>query len=118
MAGYVDFEYYTLFSGLVSEDIFAKYQMSAEQRLDILTHRRAVALAADDWRMEQVKSAVCSMIDYLAKAEESGQSAGVQSVSNAGYSETYANATPEAVESSLRHICIQWLSGTGLAGGL
>lgn len=118
MPGYVDFNYYEAFSGRVPEDVFLQYQPSAEQRLDVLTHRRAIDLPADDWRMEQVKSAVCSMIDYLAVSEELGQGIGVQSVSNAGYSETYADATPEAVENSMHRICIRWLSGTGLAGAL
>ena len=78
MPGYVDFNYYEAFSGRVPEDVFLQYQPSAEQRLDVLTHRRAIDLPADDWRMEQVKSAVCSMIDYLAVSEELGQGIGVQ----------------------------------------
>ncbi len=51
-------------------------------------------------------------------AEESGQGRGVTSVSNDGYSETYAASSPEAVSEGLRSTAFQWLSGTGLMGAL
>lgn len=114
---YADYQYYSEhFGSLTDEAEFTRLADNASRKLDVLTGRRAAT--ATGYKAAALKDAVCNMVDYLHAVEKSGQGSGVSSVSNDGYSETYAASTPEAVEASLRSIAFQWLSGTGLMGAL
>ena len=114
---YADYTYYSAHFGvLTDEEEFNRLADNASRKLDVLTGRRAAT--ATGYKAQALKDAVCNMVDYLHAVEQSGQGSGVSSVSNDGYSETYADSTPEAVEKSLRGIAFQWLSGTGLMGAL
>lgn len=114
---YADFEYYSEYFGtLTDEDEFDRLAANASRKLDVLTGRRAAS--ATGYKAEALKDAMCALVDYMHSVEESGQGQGVTSVSNDGYSETYAASTPEGVEHGMRSIAFQWLSGTGLMGAL
>ncbi len=114
---YADYEYYAEhFGQLTDREEFDRLAGNASRMLDVLTGRRAAS--ATGYKADALADAVCAMVDFMYAAEESGQGRGVTSVSNDGYSESYAASTPEAVEQSIRSLAFQWLSGTGLMGAL
>ncbi len=114
----VTYAYYSAAFRMVDEAEFARLLPQAVRKLDILTHRRARRLESGDYRLDQFRDAVCNLVNYLHTQEETGQGRGVTSISNDGYSESYAAASPDVAETNLRSVCACWLSGTGLMSAL
>ena len=115
--GYADWDFYRENYGEIADEAtFQRLAGTASRKLDALTGRRAAA--GTGYKAEALKDCMCSMVEYLYQAEQSGQGLGVTSVSNDGYSETYQAATPGALEENLRSLAFSWLSGTGLMGAL
>lgn len=114
----VTYAYYSAAFRTVDEAEFTRLLPQAVRKLDVLTHRRARPLQEGDYRLDQMRDAICNLINYLHTQEETGQGRGVTSISNDGYTESYAAASPEVAETNLRSVCACWLSGTGLMGAL
>ena len=126
---YIDWEYYSSLSGLVTdEQVFNRLNRRAENMVNVITHRRAKQFeegydesTATDFQKqvhEQIKNTVCDLIDSMDAQESAGMGTGISSVSNDGYSESYKITTADEKDAQLRHIALQGLSGTGLAGAL
>ena len=87
--------------------------------MDVITANRAAA--AQDWKAERAKMAVCAVIDemHAQNAARGEGGARLVSVSNDGYSESYgSDGGVEKEQAALRSAAFRWLSGTGLAGAL
>ena len=105
-------EYQVIYIDIQDE---AEYQRLFERAKGLLrgwTARRIDYVTSEaDYRYEQVKAAIIHVIHSLASQSEND---GIVSVSNDGYSETYASAKDR--ETALKSTIFDILSGTGLMG--
>jgi len=126
---YITWEQYSSLSGRITdENTFNKLRLSAELKMNTITHMRAKrfeteydeSVATDFQKQvhEQIKSCVCDLIDAIDTQRASAMGTGISSVSNDGYSESYKITTASEREEQLTQIVQVGLSGTGLAGAL
>nr|DAX52117.1 MAG TPA: putative head-tail connector protein [Caudoviricetes sp.] len=105
-------EYQVIYADIQDE---AEYQRIFERAKGLLrgwTARRIDDVTSGaDYRYEQVRTAIVHVIHSLVNQNAND---GVVSVSNDGYSETYASAKDR--ESELKSTIFDILSGTGLMG--
>lgn len=103
-----------------NESMYDMYVPSAEAYIDVLTHNRAETAAG--YKQDRVKRAVCALIVEMHACDSAKgvNGARVASVSNDGYSESYANASTSAdgETTTLKQTAMRWLSGTGLVSAL
>lgn len=66
--------------------------------------------------VEQLKDCIANVIDAKAEQIKIGYGKGVTSVSNDGYTETYASQTMSQANDDLKSNIKLWLSGSGLLG--
>jgi len=87
---YLTYEEYQAFGGKISETDFSRFSYRAKRELDKATFDRLVSKEAD----ENTKRCMFELVEYIA--DNNGGIAAVSSVSNDGYSVTYAETkTPE-----------------------
>jgi hypothetical protein len=105
-------EYQVIYTDIQDE---AEYQRLFERAKGLLrgwTARRIDDVTSEaDYRYEQVKAAIIHVIHSLANQSDNN---GIVSVSNDGYSETYASTKDR--ETALKSAIFDILSGTGLMG--
>ncbi len=101
----------------LTEDQFENWLPSAAAYIDVITHNRAAA--AEGYKAERVKRAVCAVIREMAAqdAAKNAQGVRISSVSNDGYTESYAGGTQSDGE-CIRSAAMRYLSGTGLVSFL
>lgn len=92
MQGYADFTYYDeVFGGTsIPADCFDRHAFKVSRYLDKITFDRVGTIEENDELMDQVRYAVCEMVEqsYMAEsAKVDGKT--VKSVSNDGYSMTF-----------------------------
>ncbi len=105
-------EYQILYADVASEEEFMQLYKRAEYLLRGWTARRIDDVKSEsDYRFRQAKAAIIHTIHSLAS---SGRKDDVISVSNDGYSETYASAKDR--KDILYDGVFYILSGTGLMG--
>lgn len=105
-------EYQSIYADIQSEEEYAMLYERAAILLRGWTARRIdKVVTEDDFRYSQTVSAIVHIIHSLASQ---GGTEGVISVSNDGYSETYASAEDRKAE--LKSAVFEILSGTGLMG--
>lgn len=112
----VEWAYYSSLYSAVSKKKFDAAEKKAEKEVRRVVGPRWNDISADAFYYEQLKDCICNTIEYLAQMEKSAAGKGVSSVSNAGYTESYALQTQEQVRAELQHSIRTWLSGTGLGG--
>lgn len=89
---YLTYEEYQAFGGKVSETDFSRFAYRAERELDKSTFGRLTVKEPD----ENTKRCMFELVEYIADNNNNGGTAAISSVSNDGYSITYAEAkTPE-----------------------
>lgn len=107
-------EYQELYTDVATKEDYARLYNRAEYLLRGWTARRIDDVKSEsDYRYKQVKSAIIHVIHSIAV---SGYANSVVSVSNDGYSETYASAKDQ--DDALKNAVFDILSGTGLMGCL
>lgn len=123
MAKYAEYRDYIALFPLTadSEDVFEAYSPSAEAYIDVLTHNRAQD--AEGYKRERVKQAVCALVKEMHAIDSAKGTGGarVTSVTNDGYSESYAGTASAGADietNTLRQTAMRWLSGTGLVSAL
>lgn len=77
---------------------------------------RFQSITPDSFGFDILQETICKTMDAQAEQEKSGAGRGLQSISNDGYSETYATTTAEAAAEEMAANIRAWLSGTGMAG--
>lgn len=119
MAALVSWEYYSsLYSTIGTQADFEKAESLAEKDLArVIGPLRWAELVSSDWSTEfyadQLMDTICKVVNYQATAGKK-TGAGVASVSNDGYSESYALAKQSDAQEELQKNIQAWLSGTGL----
>ena len=119
MAALVSWEYYSsLYSTIGTQADFEKAESLAEKDLArVIGPLRWAELVSSDWSTEfyadQLMDTICKVINYQATAGKK-TGAGVASVSNDGYYESYALAKQSDAQEELQKNIRAWLSGTGL----
>lgn len=113
----VSWEYYHSLYDKVSEEEFDRWEKHAEDEVcAVIGMIRYIRITADTFGYQQLQDCICRVINQMAENEASGKGKGLASVSNDGYSESYAIQTEEQLHRELRSSITSWLSGTGLVG--
>lgn len=101
----------------LTEQQFGSYLPSAAAYIDVITHNRAADAAG--YKAQRVKWAVCAVVREMAAqdAVKNAQGVRLSSVSNDGYTESYA-ADGRSDGERIRSAAMQYLSGTGLVSFL
>lgn len=116
MNSIVTWEYYNSLYNKASQEEFDNLEALAEKHvLSVIGHYRWSNIKESAFYFGQLKDCICMVIDKLADLNKSGAGKGVASVSNDGYSESYAVRTAEEYNNEIRTCIIRGLSGTGLA---
>lgn len=76
----------------------------------------AVLENKDDYRNDRLKDAICAVINEMHGHDKVGAGSGVTSVTNDGYSESYALSKKSDAEQELNRTAKEQLYGTGLMG--
>ena len=119
MAALVSWEYYSShYSTIGTQADFEKAEALAEKDLArVIGPLRWAELVISDWSTEfyadQLMDTICKVVNDQATAGKK-TGAGVASVSNDGYSESYALAKQSDAQEELQKNIRAWLSGTGL----
>lgn len=99
-------------------EAFDRLLPDAQLRMDVLTANRWRAVAEGDWREGRVDRCLAALLHLSIQGEQSPALAGITSVSNDGYSESYAKLTPQDMAERERGEAAKWLSCTGLVSAL
>ena len=119
MAALVSWEYYSShYSTIGTQADFEKAESLAEKDLArVIGPLRWAELVSSDWSTEfyadQLMDTICKVVNYQETAGKK-TGAGVASISNDGYSESYALAKQSDAQEELQKNIRTWLSGTGL----
>lgn len=114
----IDWETYSRLYPADPEDGFYRLLDDAELRMDTLTANRWRAVTEEDWRSKRVRRCFAEILHLSIGLEQNPAALGITSVSNDGYSESYAKVTPEETDKQARSAALKWLSGTGLVSAL
>lgn len=117
---YLDYDWYSSHFGKVPQKKFEEYRVNAEHVVDVRTSYRAEkAFNTNPIVTEKIKWAVLRTMDAQFVADTTGVSSGKISVSNDGYSESYAAKNGQAdIDKHIRTLIFRELSGTGLMGAM
>ena len=119
MAAIVDWSYYSSLHNTVNQSDFDTAEALAEQEVrSVIGPIRWAEINSDTFGYDVLKDCICNVMDKTAKDAATGKGNGVTSVSNDGYSESFAAEaqTREALTEETRGCIRQWLSGTGMVG--
>lgn len=83
---YVDYEFYKNLGGQIPENLFPEIEVKAEAYISYFTYFQGDIFSIES---ERVKLAVCSASDAIYRHVKAGETAGIKSESNDGYSVTY-----------------------------
>lgn len=109
-------QYCSLHSKAKEEEFYALEQEAEFEAKMVIGCCRFDRITSATYGYDQLQECLCRIIDAKIDAKTSHAGKGLTSVSNDGYSETYANTTASAVTEDLHKNIISWLSGTGLVG--
>lgn len=110
-------QYSSLYAGIKDEEMFIKAEALAEKEVArVIGPIRWAEIPEDidsEFYADQLRDCICKVIDYQEQiGSKTGR--GVTSVSNDGYSESYALSKPSDAAEELATNIRAWLSGTGL----
>ena len=120
MAAIVDWSYYSSLHNTITDQAdFDTAEALAEQEVRSgIGPIRWAEINTDTFGYDVLKDCICNVIDKKTQDARTGKGMGVASVSNDGYTESYAAdaQTQEALTEEMRGCIRQWLSGTGMVG--
>lgn len=116
MTTLLTWEQYCSLHSKAKEEEFAALEQEAEFEAKMVIGCRFDRITPATYGYEQLQECLCRIIDAKIDAKTNHAGTGLASVSNDGYSETYATTTASAVAEDLRKNIVAWLSGTGLVG--
>lgn len=115
MNNIVTWEYYNSLYNKVGQDEFTRLEPLAEKRiLSVIGHYKWNHIDESAFYFDQLKDCICQVVNKLADMDKSGAGRGLASVSNDGYSESYAVQTASEYDKEIRTCITHGLSGTGL----
>lgn len=108
-------EQYSSLHNIITENEFAAAEAKAEASVrSVVGAVRWANITEDTPFYDVLQECIANVIDYQATTKRIGQ--GITSVSNDGYTESYAVTSASAAANELRSNIITWLSGTGFIG--
>ena len=114
---HVTWEYYSSLFDKVPEDEFSRYERLAEIEIcNVIGPIRWAYITEQTFGYKQLKDCACNVVNALYESDHSAQGKGITSVSNDGYSESYAVQTSTQAKTELRSMIRGMLSGIGLVG--
>ena len=120
MAAIVEWSYYSYLHNVITDqEEFNRAEALAEQEVrSVIGPVRWSEITEDTFGYDVLKDCICNVIDKITLDSRSGKGTGVTSVSNDGYSESFATEaqTREALTEEMRGCIRQWLSGSGMVG--
>lgn len=118
MSTIVNWEYYnSLHSKVETSESFARYEALAENECKLVIGKiRYDAITENTFGYDVLKDCICNVIDKMIDDEQSGRGKGLASVSNDGYTETYAVKDSADLRNDMASSIKGWLSGTGIVG--
>lgn len=117
MSQIVNWEYYSSLYDVIAEENFVKAETLAEKEVcAVIGPIRWAAITEQTFGYAQLRDCICNVMHKMAENTESDKGKGISSVSNDGYSESYAVQTEEQLRNELQSSIRAWLSGTGLVG--
>ncbi len=120
MAAIVTWSYYSSHHNIITDQTeFERVEPLAEVEVrSVIGPVRWSEITTDTFGYDVLQDCICNVIDKMTQDSRSGKGMGVTSVSNDGYSESYASEvqTREALREEMRGCIRQWLSGSGLVG--
>lgn len=115
MSSIVNWEYYDSLHNNCESDEFPKLEALAEQKVrEVIGKPNWDAITPDTYGYDVLKDCICNVIDKMISDANSGRGKGLSSVSNDGYSETYAIKDESDLRNEMASNIRAWLSGTGL----
>ena len=112
----VTWELYSSLHSKVKQEEFTAAEARAEFEVRQVIGPRWIHISPDTFGFDVLQEAICKAMDLEAETRESAAGKGIASISNDGYSETYASTTASAMHEDMQRNIIAWLSGTGLVG--
>jgi len=120
MAAIVDWSYYSSLHNVITDQTeFDTAEALAEQEVrSVIGPVRWQEITSDTFGYDVLQDCICNVIDKQTQDARSGKGKGITSISNDGYSESYAAEaqTREQLTEEMRGCIRQWLSGSGLVG--
>lgn len=115
MSSIVNWEYYDSLHNNCESDEFPKLEALAEQKVrEVIGKPNWDLITPDTYGYDVLKDCICNVIDKMISDANSGRGKGLSSVSNDGYSETYAIKDEADLRNEMASNIRAWLSGTGL----
>ena len=115
MSAIVSWEYYSSLYDKVTNAEFTKAEARAEKEVrNVIGPLRWNNITEQSFGYEELKDCICLVINQMKDNDDLELGKGVTSVSNDGYSESYAVANAEDVHQELQRTIKSALSGTGL----
>lgn len=115
MNNIVTWEYYNSLHNKIKQDEFSKFEARAEKHvLSVIGQYKWNHIEKSAFYFDQLRDCICKVMNMLADLDGGSAGRGVASVSNDGYSETYAVRTTSEYEHEIRMCIVHGLSGTGL----
>ena len=118
MSTIVNWEYYnSLHNKATTSETFATYEVLAEKKCcEVIGKIRWDEINEQTFGYDVLKDCICNVVDKMIDDEASGRGRGLSSVSNDGYSETYAIKDTADLRNDMAGSIKAWLSGTGMVG--
>lgn len=107
MNNFVDWEYYNSHFPKIDKAQFDKLKYHAER----IVLKRLSTTELTEEQETDVKDCICNVINQMDANDGKG---GVASVSNDGYSVSYATSTSDEKKQSVEDIIQEWLGDSGL----
>lgn len=111
----VSWEYYDSLHHNVASDDFPRLEALAEQRVrEVIGLPNWSQITPETFGYNVLQDCICNVIDKMVDDTNSGRGKGLASVSNDGYTETYAIKDEASLRNEMTSNIKAWLSGTGL----
>lgn len=109
--------YSSLYTNRVTQTEFPAAEKLAEQVMrSEIGQPRWDKITPETYGFVTLQDCICNIINKMADDAKSAAGKGVTSVSNDGYSETFATTKPDELRQEMHSLICIWLSGTGLIG--
>lgn len=113
----VTWEYYSSLYNNISEEEFPKAEHQAENIVrSVIGYVRWSTIDENTFGYVALQDCICNVLNEMHENEAAGIGKGISSISNDGYSESFAISDPEVLNNQIAKKIRMWLSGTGLIG--
>lgn len=117
MSQILTWEQYSSLHSKITQTEFNTAEAQAENEVkSVIGPIRWATITTSTFGYEVLQECIAKTIDQMVQNEKNGLGSGKTSVSNDGYSESYAITSAEDLQKALHSNIKAWLSGTGMVG--